>query len=99
MCCVLATLALFGPRLGIILWWLVEPVRWGAAFDTFIWPFLGFLFLPWTTLAYVFVFTGGVETVDWLLIGFGLFLDIASYGGGAYGNRNRIPGYSDTYTA
>ena len=93
MCCLFTTLVLFGPRLGILVWWLIQPVRWNAAFETFIWPFLGFLFLPWTTIMYVLVFPGGVTGFDWVWIVLALFADIASYTGGAYGNRDRMPGY------
>ena len=62
MCCVVASLFALGPRAAILIWWLVEPVRWGAAFDTFVWPFIGFLILPWTTLMYVLVYPGGRGT-------------------------------------
>jgi len=65
MCCAVAILFAFGPRAGILVWWLIEPIRWGAAFETFLWPFLGFLVLPWTTLMYVAVFPGGINGFDW----------------------------------
>ena len=93
MCCLFTTLVLFGPRLGILVWWLIDPVRWNAAFQSFFWAFLGFLFLPWTTLMYVIVFPGGVTGFDWIWLGLGLLADITSYTGGAYGNRNHVPGY------
>ena len=93
MCCLFTTLVLFGPRLGILIWWLVDPVRWGLAFQSFIWPLLGFLFLPWTTIMYVAVGINGLSWFDWIWLAIGLLADISSYGGGAYGNRNRMPGY------
>ncbi len=93
MCCFFTTLVLFGPRLAIVIWWLIQPMRWQAAFATFIWPFLGFLFLPWTTLMYVIVAPGGVTGFDWFWLILMLIADIGSYAGGGYGNRNRIPGY------
>jgi hypothetical protein len=34
-----------------------------------------------------------VSGFEWFLIGMGVFADIASYGGSAYGNRDRMPGY------
>ena len=55
MCCFFTTLLLLGPRAGILIWWLVNPVRWQATFPSFIWPLLGFIFVPWTTLMYVLV--------------------------------------------
>jgi hypothetical protein len=94
MCCIFTTLVLFGPRLGILIWWLFDPIRWNLAFQSFIWPFLGFLFLPWTTIMYVSVGINGLSWFDWIWLAIGLLADISSYGGGAYGNRNQIPGYA-----
>ncbi|HEY8199596.1 MAG TPA: hypothetical protein VIF44_07460 [Candidatus Limnocylindrales bacterium] len=94
MCCLLAVLAILGPRAAILVWWLVDQVRWNQAFDTFIWPLLGFLFLPWVTLVYVLVFPGGVDGFDWVWLGLALLLDLSSWFGGGYTNRNRLPGGS-----
>ena len=91
--CLFLSLLLFGPRIVIIFWWLIEPLRWSAAFDTFIFPFLGFLFLPWTTLMYVLVSPFGLDGLDLLWLGLAVAADIASYAGGAYGGRGRVPGY------
>jgi len=94
VCCLLAVLVLLGPRAAIVVWWLLQPLRWQATFATFIWPLLGFIFLPWTTLAYVVVAPGGVVGLDWLLLVIGLALDVAAYTGG-YGNRRaRVAGSS-----
>jgi hypothetical protein len=92
MCCLFATLVVFGPRLGILVWWLFQPWRFTAAFNTFIWPFLGFLFLPWTTLMYLVVFPGGVNMFDWIWLGLGLLADIVSYSS-AYRERSNVPYY------
>jgi hypothetical protein len=93
MCCLFTALVFLGPRAGILIWWLVQPLRWQTTFDTFWWPLLLFIFLPWTLLMYVGVAPGGVVGFDWLWLGLALFVDIASYSGGAFGNRQRIPGY------
>ena len=93
MCCLFTSLVLFGPRLGILIWWLLDPVRWNLAFQSFLWPLLGFLFLPWTTIMYVSVGIDGLSWFDWIWLAIALLVDLGSYGGGAYGNRNRIPGY------
>jgi hypothetical protein len=87
------TLVLLGPRIAALIWWLIQPLRWQAAFTSWIWAILGIIFVPWTTLMYVIVSPGGIVGLDWLWLGLSLVADIASYGGGAYGNRNRIPGY------
>jgi len=95
MCCLFSALVLLGPRAGILIWWLLEPAKWNLAFETFIWPVLGFIFVPWTTLMYVLVFQGGIDGFDWVWLGLGLLIDIGSWTGGAYGNRGRI---SSSYT-
>ena len=95
MCCFITTLFLLGPRAAILVWWLINPIRWNTAFETFLWPFLGFLFLPWTTLMFVLVAPlGNVVGFDWVWLGLAFLADISMYTGGAYGNRSRIPGYS-----
>ena len=91
--CLFLTLLLLGPRAAILFWWLIEPLRWSLAFDTFVLPLLGFLFLPWTTLMYVVVGVNGLEGFDWFWIALSIFADLASYGAGAYGGRGRVPGY------
>ena len=99
MCCVLTLLIFLGPRVGGIAWWLIQPVRWVgntelSAFNSIIWPILGIIFLPWTTLMYVAVSPGGVDLIGWLFIGLGVVADIAMHGGGSYFNRERVPGMS-----
>lgn len=91
MCCLFTTLMFLGPRAGILIWWLLDSVRWELAFNSFLWAMLGFLFLPWTTLMYVVVFPGGVNGFDWVWLGLAALSDIGMYAGGGYGNRDRIP--------
>ena len=97
MCCAFLSLVLLGPRIVGALWWLFQPVRWQSAFGSWggnlwwIWPVLGIVFLPWTTLMYVIVAPGGVVSWDWLWLGLMLIADISSYAGGA--GRKRIPAY------
>lgn len=91
MCCLVATLMLVGPRAGILIWWLADQSRWERAFDNFAWAFFGFLFLPWTTLMFVLVAPGGTITgFDWVWLGLSLIGDLASYGGGRYGQRSYV---------
>jgi len=94
MCCLFTTLVMLGPRAGILVWWLLEPARWSLAFDTFIWPFLGFMVAPLTTLMFVAVFPGGIDGFDWVWLGLAALGDVASWSGGGYGNRSRMPGAS-----
>ncbi len=92
MCCIFTVLMFLGPRAGILVWWLINPIRWQATFDSFLWPFLGFLFLPWTTLMYVAVAPAGVIGFDWVWLGLAVLADIGMYTGGGYGNKDSIPG-------
>lgn len=93
MCCLFTTLVLAGPRLAILVWWLLYPARFALAFNaSWIWPILGTIFLPWTTLMFLIIFPGGVIGLDWLWLGLGLLFDISSYAGGGYGNRDRLRG-------
>jgi hypothetical protein len=93
--CVFFTLLLAGPRAAILIWWLINPDRWDNAFDTFIWPLLGFIFLPWTTLMFVIVAPfGNVVGWDWFWLALAFFIDISVWGSSGYGNRDRIPGYA-----
>lgn len=92
MCCFFSSLLFFGPRLAFLVYWLIPIGRLKifAAFNTWIWPMLGLIFFPWTTLAYVLLFPMGL--FDWIFIGLAFLADIAGYVGGARSRRN-VPGY------
>ena len=45
MCCFLTVLLFVGPRGADIVYWLLVPERWNAAFGSIIWPILGIIFL------------------------------------------------------
>jgi len=89
VCCLVTVLAFIGPRAGILVWWLMDPSRWQAIFPVWIWPLLGALFLPWTTLAYLLVASGGVHGLDWILLVIAVLADLSMYGGGGYSKRRR----------
>ncbi len=93
MCCAFAVLVLLGPRVLGAIWWIARPAYWQAIFGTWLWPLLGLIFLPWTTLMYLLVAPGGIVGFEWVWLGLAVVADIASYSGSAYGNRDRIPGY------
>lgn len=82
--CLLALATLISPRLALFLLWLFSD-RLSVAFDSFLLGFAGFLFLPWTTLAWA-VATSPVEGVTgfgWFLTAFAFMGDLASYTSGA----------------
>jgi hypothetical protein len=52
MGCVIAVIAFFIPRTTLFFIWLLTD--WlKRAFDTTIWPLLGFFFFPYSTLSYM----------------------------------------------
>ena len=55
-------------RIMLLFAWLARPVMMDATFGSFIIPCLGFLFLPFTTLMYVFLVqgVGTIQGLDWL---------------------------------
>jgi cell division protein FtsX len=90
MGCVLAVLGAFAPRVVLVLLWLFTNLV-DRAFDTFLVPLLGFIFLPYTTLLYVLVWRPlvGVTGGGWILVLVGLILDLGSFGGGYRSRRAR----------
>jgi hypothetical protein len=91
MCCLLATFLIIGARGVLFLIWLFQPVRFDVAFAgmSFLVPLLGFLFLPWTTLMYVLVAPGGLDTIDVFGLVLAVVIDIGSYASGGVSGRNR----------
>ncbi len=84
-CCLLSLAAFISPRFVIVLEWLFSD-KLTQAFDSFWMGFVGFLFLPWTTVMYSLcyqpAFDIGISGFGYVMVGFGIFLDIASYAGG-----------------
>jgi hypothetical protein len=88
--------AMFGglfPRLALLVLWIARPALVAAAFNTFLLPLLGIIFLPFTTLIYVIVYVPGVGLTGWgfFWVILALLLDI-SHWGASYTQRNQIPG-------
>jgi hypothetical protein len=90
MGCLIFLLALLSARIALIFMWIFTNLV-DRAFDSFIVPLLGVLFLPWTTLFYVVLWSprGGVDGWEWILVALGFIIDIGSYGGRAAGRRAR----------
>ena len=95
MGCFVGCLALAFPRLTLALVWLLGPVGYlSRPFPGVIWPILGFVFLPTTTLAFAFADNslapaGGVSPFGWLLVVIALFIDVGLLGGGGRAARSR----------
>ena len=88
-------------RIMLLFVWIARPAMMNATFSTFILPCLGFMFLPFTTLMYVFLMqgVGTIQGLDWLWLFLAVILDFATIGGAGAANRNRIPaGYPGSYS-
>ena len=94
MGCFFALLAVLSPRFALLVLWIFTNEVTKAFHGSFIWPFLGLIFLPFTTLIYCLVYAVGIGVTGWgwLWVILGFILDIAAYGGSGYSNRDRIPG-------
>jgi hypothetical protein len=88
MGCFIFLFALLSPRLAIILTWLFSNVL-ERAYDGWVVPILGFLFLPWTMLAYAWMYDSGrtVKGIEWVVVGLAVLLDLGSYAGGRRARR------------
>jgi hypothetical protein len=101
MPCLFAVFAGFFPRVADLLLWIARPNQFMAPFNgNFLWPLLGVVFLPFTTLFYVILWSPGVglQGWDWLWIGFAVVMDISSLAGHARTYQNQIPGMSKSST-
>jgi hypothetical protein len=83
--CLLAFSAAVAPRLVLILAWIFGS-RWDTVWQgDFLMPLLGIIFLPYTTIMYLLVWSpaigggGNIEGWDWLWIIMGLFLDFMKW--------------------
>ena len=94
MGCLLFLVALLLPRVGLVLIFLFTNWLHVAYEGIFwLWPLLGLLFLPYTTLAYMAAVlnTGGAIPLGWLLlIVLAVLADLAHWGGGTRYRRRKV---------
>jgi hypothetical protein len=84
MPCLIALFALISARLALIFVAIFSNMI-DRAFDGWIVPILGFILLPWTTLAYVVMWDVGTREVsgfEWFIVGLAFLVDLGSYFGG-----------------
>jgi hypothetical protein len=91
MPCLIPIFAFFFPRLVLIL--IAIFTTWfSQAFGSILWPILGFLFMPYTTLAYMAAMLNNNHSANggWLaLIIIAALFDIGGQGGSARRRRRR----------
>jgi hypothetical protein len=76
------------PRFAIILVVIFSDYI-GRAYETVLWPFLGFLFMPMTTLAYAWAIhsRGSVAGLQLAVVVLAVLIDLGIVGGSARARR------------
>jgi hypothetical protein len=97
MPCLVGCLALAFPRLALFLVWFLGGNYLARAYDGLLWPLLGFIFLPLTTLTFAFATNslgqpGAVTPLGWLLTVVALLIDLGLVGHSGSRFRDRHKG-------
>jgi hypothetical protein len=72
---------------------VARPKLVDAAFDSWIWPLLGLIFLPFATLIYVILWqAGGLSGFDWFWVILAALIDIGHWSA-SWTQRRQVPGY------
>lgn len=91
--CLIGCLAVLMPRMLIV--WLWGFYDYFVRFETWYWPFLGFIFMPKTTLVYAFVLNDyGGDFSGWrlLLLIIAVVLDFGANSSAAQRKREQPTG-------
>ena len=89
-CCLAVLLGLLGPRISLVGAWLFS--HWYNAFDSRLVAFLGWLFLPYTSLAWMYVYFnhgGQVQGGYLILVILAVLADLGVFSGGHQAMRRR----------
>ena len=88
--CLTAIIAMLMPRGAMVLIFVLTD-WFQRAYETALWPVLGFLFMPYTTLAYMAGKVNAGQIVDgWLvLLIAAVVVDIGHWGGSSHAARRR----------
>lgn len=108
MGCIAVIFLVFGSRAALLVWWLIDQQIFILAFKNWVlpgsftlpiwaWPLIGAIFLPVTTLAYLFLFPGGITGFEWIILVIAFLFDLAGHGGGYY-HRNRLSNWRGNQT-
>jgi len=91
MPCLFALAGFFFPRIVMVLLYLFTDYM-SRAFSTALWPILGFIFAPFTTLAYAWAMNsqGGVQGWGLAAVIVGVLLDLGVLGGGDRERRKKF---------
>jgi len=88
MPCLIAAISFFFPRVVLVALWLLSDYL-GRAYETVLWPLLGFFMLPFTTLAYAWAINtnGSLQGMYLVVFIIALLVDLSKSGGEASSAR------------
>ena len=93
MPCLVVLVALAFPRIALALIYLFSDYLSRAfAGQSVVWPILGFIFMPFTTLAYAFAMNanhGAISGLYLVLLIIAVVVDLGTLGGGGHSYRRR----------
>jgi len=91
MGCLVGCFAIVFPRLTIALVFLMSGYL-GRAYETTLWPVLGFFFMPFTTLAYAWAVNsnGSVTGIYLVVVVIAVLMDLGSNGHGASEGKKQM---------
>lgn len=91
MGCIFAVVALAVPR--VLMFFAFLLTDWfGRSFEARLWPILGFVFMPYTTLAYLAAMLNNNHTLSggWLVLFIvAIVVDVGHWGGGGLTYRRK----------
>ncbi len=89
-CCLVVLLMLLGPRVFLVFVWLLT--NWYAAFDSRFVALLGWIFLPYTSMAWMYVYfnnAGPVQGGYLVLMILAVLADVGVFSGGHRAMKRR----------
>jgi hypothetical protein len=89
MGCLLPLIAIFMPRVALALIFLFTT-WFTQAFHTVLWPLLGFLFMPYTTLAWMAAMLHNNHQLNPIWIGIIIIAILFDLGGQSHSARRRL---------
>ena len=89
--CLIGCIALATPRFAILLVVLFSDYI-GRAYETLLWPFVGFLVMPLTTLSYAWAINsrGPVAGIHMVVVIVAVLVDLGLVGGSAQASRRQV---------
>jgi quinol-cytochrome oxidoreductase complex cytochrome b subunit len=89
MPCLVVLLGLFFPRVALALLWIFTNYVEQGPFRNWIWPLLGLIFMPYTTLAAVWGINTQFGPLQIVALVIGVLIDVGAWGGSERERRRR----------